>query len=100
MHVDDCARGLAQVMNVFANGPAEPVCMGTGAWTSIREVAEIVAGLFGVRVEAGSAEDPFAESSHFVPRMGDVPGWTARIPLREGIRMLVAQQLPVRHPVG
>ncbi len=85
-HAADCARGLGSVMDLSS---AEPICLASGTWTSIREVADIVAESVGARVQEGGGADPFPESGHFPPQMGDLPGWCPKIPLRQGIAEVV-----------
>lgn len=90
LHTEDCARGLERVMELHpALGPVDPVCLASGTWTSIREIAQIVADLFDARIEPGSNEDLFAESTSFPPRIGDLAGWRPQISLPEGVRDVV-----------
>ncbi len=86
-HAADCARGLGSVMDLSS---AEPICLASGTWTSIREVADIVAESVGAQVQEGRGADPFPESGRFPPQMGDLPGWYPQIPLHEGIAEVVA----------
>jgi nucleoside-diphosphate-sugar epimerase len=90
VHADDCARGLALVMDQHPGaGPDQPLCLASGTWTTVREVADTVAALVDARVEAGTAADAFAESYCWAPTLGDIPGWAPRIALVDGVSRVI-----------
>jgi len=55
-------------------------------WTSIREVADIVADLTGAKVFAGNKE---GLSHKDLPSHNKIPGWEAKVNLEEGIGTMV-----------
>jgi len=91
LYVEDCAEGLVLAAERY-DGP-EPVNLGTGVETSIRETAELVAEAVGF--EGRITWDPSMPNGQ--PRRSLDPsraeqlfGFKARTPLREGIARTVA----------
>jgi len=91
LYVEDCAEGLVLAAERY-DGP-EPVNLGTGVETSIRETAELVAEAAGF--EGRITWDPSMPNGQ--PRRSLDPsraeqlfGFKARTPLREGIARTVA----------
>ena len=103
LYVDDCVEGLRLAAERYDG--AEPVNLGTGVETSIRETAEIVAAAVGftgeIRWDTVDAERPAAPLARLVARGGAVRLHGAQVPLEEGIRRTVAwyrdQQRAVAH---
>ena len=85
LHVDDCADALVHLMMHFSG--EGPVNVGTGEDVTIRELAELISGIVGFKGRL--AFDPSRPDG--TPRkLADVAhlqelGWTARIPLAEGL---------------
>ena len=91
LYVDDCAEGLLAAAAHYDG--AEPVNLGTGVETSIRETAEIVAEAVGFE---GSIEwdtsmpNGQPRRSLDASRARELFDWQARTPLREGVEQTVA----------
>ena len=91
LYVDDCVDGLVAAAERY-DGP-EPVNLGTGVETSIRETAELVAetvGFSGTITWDISMPNGQPRRSLDTTRARELFGWTARTPLREGIAETVA----------
>jgi GDP-L-fucose synthase len=91
LYVDDCVEGLVAAAERY-DGP-EPVNLGTGVETSIRETAELVAeavGFEGRIVWDTSMPNGQPRRSLDASRARELFGWTARTPLRDGIARTVA----------
>jgi GDP-L-fucose synthase len=91
LYVDDCAEALAFAAERY-DGP-EPVNVGTGVETSIRETAELVAEVVGFEgriVWDTSMPNGQPRRSLDASRARELLGWEARTPLREGLERTVA----------
>ncbi len=91
LYVDDCVDGLVGAAERY-DGP-EPVNLGTGVETSIRETAELVAeavGFDGRITWDTSMPNGQPRRSLDASRARELFGWTAKTPLREGIARTVA----------
>jgi GDP-L-fucose synthase len=91
LYVDDCVDGLALAADRYDG--AEPVNLGTGVETSIRETAELVAdavGFDGRIVWDTSMPNGQPRRSLDATRARELFGFEARTTLREGIERTVA----------
>jgi GDP-L-fucose synthase len=91
LYVDDCAEGL--VLAAERYDAPEPVNLGTGVETSIREVAELVADVVGFEgrlVWDTSMPNGQPRRSLDASKARELFGFEARTPLREGIERTVA----------
>ena len=91
LYVEDCADGLLLAAERY-DGP-EPVNLGTGVETSIRELAEIVAevtGFSGEIVWDSSMPNGQPRRRLDTSRAERLFGFKARTPLREGLEKTVA----------
>jgi GDP-L-fucose synthase len=91
LYVEDCAEGLALAAERYDG--AEPVNLGTGVETSIRETAELVAeavGFEGRITWDTSMPNGQPRRSLDASRADQLFGFRARTPLREGIARTVA----------
>jgi GDP-L-fucose synthase len=91
LYVDDCVEGLILAAERYDG--AEPVNLGTGVETSIRETAELVAdvvGFDGRIVWDTSMPNGQPRRSLDASRARELFGFEARTPLREGIERTVA----------
>ncbi|HET9242302.1 MAG TPA: GDP-L-fucose synthase [Gaiella sp.] len=91
LYVDDCVDGLLAAAEKYDR--PEPVNLGTGVETSIRETAEIVAeavGFDGRIVWNTSMPNGQPRRSLDASRARELFGWSARTPLRDGIARTVA----------
>jgi len=91
LYVDDAAEGLALAAGRYDGG--DPVNLGTGVETSIRETAELVAELTGFTGEIvwdTSMPNGQPRRSLDATRARERFGFEARTPLREGLERTVA----------
>jgi GDP-L-fucose synthase len=91
LYVDDCAEGLALAAERY-DGP-DPVNLGTGRETSIRELAELIADLTGFDGQISwdtSMPNGQPRRSLDASRAERLFGFVARTPLREGLERTVA----------
>jgi GDP-L-fucose synthase len=91
LYVDDCTAGLLLAAERYDG--AEPVNLGTGVETSIRETAEIVADVVGFSGRITwdtSMPNGQPRRSLDASRARELFGFEARTPLREGIERTVA----------
>jgi len=91
LYVEDCAEGLALAAERYDG--FEPVNLGTGVETSIRETAELVAeavGFEGRITWDTSMPNGQPRRSLDASRAEELFGFRARTPLREGIARTVA----------
>jgi GDP-L-fucose synthase len=91
LYVEDCAEGLLRAAELY-DGP-EPVNLGTGVETSIRELAETIAELTGFEGEIRwdtSMPNGQPRRSLDTTRAAELFGFHAGTPLREGLRKTIA----------
>ncbi len=91
LYVDDCVEGLRLAAERYDGG--DPVNLGTGVETSIRETAEIVAdavGFSGTIRWDSSMPNGQPRRSLDPSRAAESFGFRAKVPLREGIARTVA----------
>jgi GDP-L-fucose synthase len=91
LYVDDCVDGLVLAAERY-DGP-EPVNLGTGVETTIRETAEIVAEAVGFDGEiAWDTTRPNGQPRRSLDasRADELFGFRSRVPLRDGIARTVA----------
>ena len=91
LYVDDCVDGLVLAAERY-DGP-EPVNLGTGVETTIRELAETIADLTGFEGEIvwdTSMPNGQPRRSLDASRAAALLGFRARTPLREGLERTVA----------
>ena len=103
LYVDDCADGLALAAERYDG--AEPVNLGTGVETSIRETAELVAeavGFTGRIVWDTSMPNGQPRRSLDASRARELFGFSARTELRDGLARTVAwyRASEAMHAVG
>jgi len=91
LYVDDCVEGLVLAAERYDG--ADPVNLGTGVETSIREVVELVAdvtGFDGEIVWDTSMPNGQPRRSLDASRAAELFGFEAKTPLRRGIERTVA----------
>jgi GDP-L-fucose synthase len=91
LYVDDCAEGLVLASERYDG--ADPVNLGTGVETSIRELAELVADLTGFNGEIvwdTSMPNGQPRRSLNATRAHELFGFEARTSLREGLEQTIA----------
>jgi GDP-L-fucose synthase len=91
LYVDDCVEGLVAAAAGYSG--ADPVNLGTGVETSIREAAELVAeavGFTGRITWDASMPNGQPRRRLDASRAQELFGWAAAIPLHEGIARTVA----------
>jgi GDP-L-fucose synthase len=91
LYVEDCAEGFLLAADHF-NGP-EPVNLGTGVETTIRETAELIAEIVGFEGRVTwdeSMPNGQPRRSLDASRAKELFGFEARTPLREGLERTVA----------
>jgi len=91
LYVDDCVEGLLLAARRY-DGP-DPVNLGTGVETSIRETAELVAELVGFEGEIlWDTSKPNGQPRRTLDpsRAKELFGFEARTPLREGLERTIA----------
>ncbi len=83
IHARDVARGM---MTVVEKGITDPINLGSGVGVTIRELAETIAGVFGIRVE-WDTNKPNGDAKRLMDiTRAKVLGWYPIIPLQDGIR--------------
>jgi GDP-L-fucose synthase len=91
LYVEDCAEGLLRAAELY-DGP-EPVNLGTGVETSVRELAETIADLTGfaggIRWDT-SMPNGQPRRSLDTSRAAELFGFRAATPLREGLQKTIA----------
>jgi len=91
LYVDDCVDGLVLAAERYDG--AEPVNLGTGVETTIRELAETIAELTGFEggiVWDASMPNGQPRRSLDASRAAELFGFRARTPLREGLERTIA----------
>lgn len=84
VHIDDSMFAYHKILNEKIEGGIYDIT--SFRWTSIREVADIVANFTGAKVVVGNKE---GFSHRDLPAHDKIPGWEAKVSLEEGIRMMV-----------
>jgi GDP-L-fucose synthase len=91
LHVDDAARAL--ILAAERLETSAPVNIGTGLQTSIRELAEWIAGLTGFERETvWDDSHPDGQPTRYldVTRARELIGFEATVPLEDGLRETIA----------
>jgi GDP-L-fucose synthase len=91
LYVDDCVEGLVLAADRYDG--AEPVNLGTGTETSIRDLAELIGELTGFEGEIEwdtSMPNGQPRRSLDASRARELFGFEARTPLREGLERTIA----------
>jgi GDP-L-fucose synthase len=91
LFVDDCVEGLVLAADRYDD--SEPVNLGTGTETAIRDLAELIAELTGFEGEIEwdtSMPNGQPRRSLDATRARDLFGFEARTPLREGLERTIA----------
>jgi GDP-L-fucose synthase len=91
LYVDDCVDGLVLAAERYDG--AQPVNLGTGVETTIRELAETIADLTGFEGEIvwdASMPNGQPRRSLDASRAAELFGFRARTPLREGLERTIA----------
>jgi GDP-L-fucose synthase len=91
LYVDDCVEGFVLAAERYDG--AEPVNLGTGVETSIRELAETIADVTGFEGEIvwdTSMPNGQPRRSLDASRARELFGFEARVPLRDGLARTVA----------
>jgi GDP-L-fucose synthase len=91
LYVDDCVDGLVLAAERYDG--AQPVNLGTGVETTIRELAETIAQLTGFEGEIvwdASMPNGQPRRSLDASRAAELFGFRARTPLREGLERTIA----------
>jgi GDP-L-fucose synthase len=91
LYVDDCVDALVAAADRY-DAP-DPVNVGTGVETTIRELAELIAELTGFDGEISwdtSMPNGQPRRSLDATRARELFGWQARVPLREGLERTIA----------
>jgi len=84
IHISDACRAFHMA---FENGARGTFDVSSSDWVSVLEIAKIISGETGCRVIPGRQPG----STHVMSNRGTLPGWAARIQLREGLRRLIGQ---------
>ena len=84
VHIDDSMLAYHKIMNEKIKGGIYDIT--SFRWTSIREVADIVASLTGAKVIPGD-KDGFSHID--LPAHDKILGWEAKIGLKEGVHLMV-----------
>ena len=89
LHGDDFAEAACVLMNSYKKYSGLTVDVSSFEWVSIREVADLVAELYGpgVQVIQGKAESNFQTCVNEPNRDIRKAGWKPKISLREGLRI-------------
>jgi GDP-L-fucose synthase len=91
LYVEDCADGLLRAAELFDG--AEPVNLGTGVETSIRELADTVAELTGFTGEIRwdtSMPNGQPRRALDASKAEQLFGFRAQTPLREGLQKTIS----------
>jgi len=101
LYVDDCARAVLLAAERY-DGP-EPVNVGTGEEITIRELADLIAGIVGF--EGRLTTDPTKPDGQprrclDTSRAAERFGFRAAVPLREGLERTVAWYVQVGRRAG
>ena len=92
LYVEDAADAFVLAADRYSG--AEPVNIGTGAEISIRELAETIAELTGLRgrdrLGRVDAERPAAPPARHDAAPRQLLGWRAQTPLRDGLERTIA----------
>lgn len=83
-HIDDSMRAYHKILNDKIKGGIYDIS--SFRWTSVRDVADIIANMTGARVIPGKKE---GFSHKDLPNRDKIPGWKAEISLEEGISRMI-----------
>lgn len=94
-HLDDTVRGLARMVELLDAGESRlpPIHLLTGAPTTLGELADLAVALGDRGASIREAPPRSYDVARFVgdpTRARELLGWSARIPLREGLSRLIA----------
>jgi len=99
LYVDDCADAIAIAANTY--GDSQPLNIGSGRETTIRELTGLIARLCGfegeIRWDPGKP-DGQPRRCLDTTRAEEQLGWVARVPLEEGLRATIESYEKSRGP--
>jgi len=84
IHIDDVCRAFHQALTMQLPGIYDVTSF---EWVTIREVADIIAGLTGAKVVPGKK----IGSTPFTPMQGKIPGWNPVVSLDQGLAKMVTR---------
>lgn len=92
LYAEDCSRGLEAIMLNFDRIPRDTVLnLASFKWSSIREVADIVAEKFGAEVIPGAAVDTVHHGVKTQPNPYLLKYWQPTVTLRQGIHKIIEE---------
>jgi nucleoside-diphosphate-sugar epimerase len=104
-HIDDVVDGILALAKRLANGgaPPPPIQLVTGRGTTLRELAETTLRLSGSASAVLTAPERDYDVARFrgrPDRARELLGWSARVPLEEGLRRMIDElrARPVARP--
>lgn len=90
LYADDCSDGLVAIMRNYESIASDrEVHLANHSWTSILEIAKIVAEYFGVEVEPGVKVDSIQAGIKNSPREDFNQHWKPSISIQEGISRII-----------
>ncbi len=83
VYIDDVCSAFRAALGARLDGIYD---VSSFEWVRIRDVADIIGGLTGAKVVPGTRSG----STPITPMRGKIPGWTAQVPLEDGLARTVA----------
>lgn len=86
----DCCEGLYELMMRYPTiNKRQTYDLASGVWTTIHEVAEIIALRLNVPVIRGGAKDSLQQLVRNEPRLNQLEFWSAKTKLKDGVSEII-----------
>jgi len=86
----DCCEGLYELMMRYPTiNKGQTYDLASGVWTTIHEVAEIIALRLNVPVIRGGAKDSLQQLVRNEPRLNQLEFWSAKTKLKDGVSEII-----------
>lgn len=90
LYADDCCAGLLEIMNNYEElGEIEEIHLANHSWTSVLEVAEIIARHYRVRIIPGKRDDSIQAGIKNSPKPDFLQYWSPQVTIQEGISRII-----------
>lgn len=89
LFADDCCSGLLEIMNRTKDLESNEIHLASNSWTSILEIAEIIADYYKVDIYPGKSNDSIQGGVKNFPSTEFSKYWSPKTSLKEGIYRII-----------
>jgi nucleoside-diphosphate-sugar epimerase len=89
LYADDCCAGLLEIMINYEELNEDEIHLANNSWTSVLQVAEIIASHYKVDIIPGKSNDSIQGGVKNSPNQQFLKYWSPQISIQEGIRRII-----------